>query len=1268
MTDGSVRTDLLARLQAVERIVRADLLDQYRADPDLLARAFARLEEEEGATAGREAWVETFAGRAAVLYVLKSLYVRVLEDQGLLAPERIRAGGTYELFRRLFPQLGYAAYLQTIFTDAERALPELFAPTLVEIAQPSEAAARAVWDVWQETIAGGTPRFDFRGDLDTRFIGDLYQDLDPQVKARYALLQTPRFIEAFILDRTLEPALTDFGLDDFRLIDPTCGSGHFLLGAFERLFAAWCARLGDAPEQRWDAARRALAAVHGADLNEYACALSRFRLLLAVVRATGVTDTTRLRELHYNVITCDALIPWERIGSETLPGVGGTFAWLAHYGTAVERESNEAFFSRGFHAVVGNPPYIAVADKKKREDYRRAWPRSASGKYSLSAPMTERFLLLPVRGGRAGIIVANNFCKRSFGKGLVEKVLRDVRLDLVVDTSGAYIPGHGTPTVMLFATNTAPDLARVEALVVAGKRGEPREPADPARGIVWSTIAEHAANDGYEDPWIAVQRLAQATLVRHPWSFGSDSVTALKATLDKFDRVKDLKAEAGPAVVIAEDEAFIRRYARALPLRPIVFGEDVRDWQIFSQSNSTAIGPFDLVATRTEEQNVGASLDLWHLRQSLRNRLMFEKHPDELGLHWSAYMYAMKSRIGKRPRIVIGEVATNGHFVYDDGDDIFTRTAPVLILRDADVATYRDVAAILNSSTLEFWLKQVCFQKGGDKVGDGRTPGEGWEERYVHNGTNVLQAPLPLHANVRKTSSNARIAIISQIDAAIAELSHLTPRELFANIDATKLPSAISSARTRALTLRERLVALQEELDWSVYGAFGLLDDVPLLAVGDAPELARGHRPFEIALAQRIAAGDEESAWFARHGLEPTTSIPHRYTGAMRAVLERRLALIEDDPTIAILEQPIYKRRWTFEPWDDLVAQAATTWLLDALGERLRARPHLATADDLATELRSDPKAAYIGTLAKSGKDIDFGDTIARLLASESIPDNPARLLAASGLRKLIGHETAAPGSLGEPPHAEPFRPGDAVDWKRVWRLQELEDAGHAVEVAVPPPFKNADYAYPNGWRIRGKFNIANERFIVYDELAPKRFAWGGWTIAERALLSSRASDLADAQRDPGTLPPTLDDPRRCGTQFPLWDKLDELRRTNDPAYDDIALLAQQCGRRCPCDVLATWRDKPAKSAIAKPSKADRNGVSVVAAPSWDPALRDVVLAEVTGRGSTGVALEALVPLCAGSREVARAIVESLRAEGKLEAVGRGRGTRYRSMSQTTLL
>ncbi len=813
---------------------------------------------------------------------------------------------------------------------------------------------------------------------------------------------------------------------------------------------------------------------------------------------------------------------------------------------------------------------------------------------------------------------------------------------------------------MLFGTQTRVELATHTALVVAGNRGEPREPSDPAQGLVWSSIAAHWEQTSFEDTWIAVQRLPQATLVKHPWSLGSDAVTALKAKIDAFPRVVSLCAEAGPAVIIIEDEAFLRRYARALPLRPSVFGEDVRDWTIVSKSESFVISPTLLGEPLSRQERMLIEVEMWPLRRSLRERLMFGKHPEEHGVHWGAFMYVMKSRVGSgRPRIVIGEVATNAQFVYDASDAILTRTAPVLTIKDATEARYRDVAAVLNSSSLEFWFKQVCFDKGNGGINGGIAAAD-WERRYVRNGTNVLQAPLPYHEQMPAAEDESeRAAILASLAAAVGGLYVNAPARVFAAPDRSNLQTRIAEAQQRTEALRERLVALQEELDWSLYGAFGLHASPPRTTIDDTLAIARGHRPFEVALARRVAAGEEESAWFARHALTPVTDIPTRYGGALRDVLEQRLALIENDPTIALLEQPVYKRRWTFAPWATILHDDARTWLLNRLDVITREAPRMYTANDLVSHLREYPHAAAIADYAKGERDLDLADTIARLLADESVPDNPARLLKPSGLAKLVGTQTADLGPTGAAPQARAFEPGEPVDWKRVWRLQEREDAGDAVVISVPPEWKTVDYAHPNGWRIRSKFNLANERFIVYDELTPKRYAWGGWTVAERARLSSEAFDLRDREPDGASQQPTLDDPRRCGIQFPLWDKLDELRRTRDPVYEDVKMLAEICGRACPCDVLERWRNYgPARRGA--PAKAVPRRTPVEPSLSIDSAIVAAALAEIDRAGSAGLAMAALLPLFGDDRTVALAAVDELRSNGRIEAFGRGRGQRYR--------
>ena len=108
-------------------------------------------------------------------------------------------------------------------------------------------------------------------------------------------MQTPEFVEEFILDRTLTPSLDEFGLAGIRLIDPACGSGHFLLGAFARLLRAWFDREPGTPERAL--VQRALDGVYGVDINPFAAAIARFRLLVAALRASRIERLIGCSEL-----------------------------------------------------------------------------------------------------------------------------------------------------------------------------------------------------------------------------------------------------------------------------------------------------------------------------------------------------------------------------------------------------------------------------------------------------------------------------------------------------------------------------------------------------------------------------------------------------------------------------------------------------------------------------------------------------------------------------------------------------------------------------------------------------------------------------------------------------------------------------------------------------------------------------------------------------------------------------------------------------------
>jgi len=297
--------DLQRLLPALEDDLRerAGAPDPTGADTDATPRAqYAQARAAGRVAAAFEVWRDELVIQAAVAWVLGGVFVRFLEDNALIPSPLLSGPGARRQHALDARELWFRAPERRILSDrdyllhcfetvrAHPAAADLFDPAHNPLwtLQPSADAAAELLRFFQRVDPdSGALVHDFTDpDWSTRFLGDLYQDLSETARKRYALLQTPAFVEAFILERTLTPAIDAFGLDQVRLIAPSCGSGHFLLGAFERLFAAWLDREpGTNPREL---AQRALGQVHGVDLNPFAVAIARFRLLIAALKASGV--------------------------------------------------------------------------------------------------------------------------------------------------------------------------------------------------------------------------------------------------------------------------------------------------------------------------------------------------------------------------------------------------------------------------------------------------------------------------------------------------------------------------------------------------------------------------------------------------------------------------------------------------------------------------------------------------------------------------------------------------------------------------------------------------------------------------------------------------------------------------------------------------------------------------------------------------------------------------------------------------------------------
>ena len=414
-------------------------------------------------------------------------------------------------------------------------------------------------------------------------------------------------------------------------------------------------------------------------------------------------------------------------------------------------------------------------------------------------------------------------------------------------------------------------------------------------------------------------------------------------------------------------------------------------------------------------------------------------------------------------------------------------------------------------------MKQVFHPKGGAGIGRG-IHDEKWEERLEFAGTGLESFPLPA---ARPLDLPRAMQCLTDAMAALDPAAVITA---FAAGDAKagSLQGLLASAKSSWAQARRRQIALQEEIDWQTYSLYGLLDADLTAGQSDAalqnlPEVSLGERPFEIALARRVAAGGPATTWFERHGSKSLPEIPAHWPAAYRALIQKRLDAIESNPNIKLIEQPEYKRRWNSESWEDRQAGALREFLLGRL-ERLFDHDGrmndagVTTAEfpialfsigDLATAARRDRLFLEAAEVLTGDVGFDVAALVGRLVEEESCPLLPQLRYKPTGARK----------------HAE---------WQGVWELQRKEDAldaraalpkadprhltadeaakkkrAEVGDIPVPPKYTSADFAKPGYWRLRGKLDVPKERFVALPGIAgpdgTPLYAWAGLDHLELA-------------------------------------------------------------------------------------------------------------------------------------------------------------------------
>ena len=448
---------------------------------------------------------------AVQLIIDRIIFLRICEDRGIEKYETLRTladgEGVYGRLCSLF-QIADDTYNSGLFHFSEETsrdeLPDTLTPSLVIDDNVLKNIIHRLYYPESPYEFSVIPA-EMLGHVYEQFLGKVIRltashraDVDdkPEVRKAGGVFYTPSYIVDYIVEKTVGELLkrkTPREVASLRICDPACGSGSFLLGAYQYLldwhrdwyieklvpvlldhpatspevrallpepasgkaarkegvyelpvYKAWS---GDPSKLRSDwkltAAERKrilLNNIYGVDIDTQAVEVTKLSLLLKVLEEESEENVSKqlkltaeraLPSLHRNIRCGNSLVAPDYFDyRQAIPF------------NMEERKRVNAFDWRagfphvmaagGFDAVIGNPPYLRQESIKEQKDYFQSRYAVYQGTADLYAYFIEKGISLLREGGIFSYIVANKWMRANYGKPL-RKFLLEKQIEEVVD-------------------------------------------------------------------------------------------------------------------------------------------------------------------------------------------------------------------------------------------------------------------------------------------------------------------------------------------------------------------------------------------------------------------------------------------------------------------------------------------------------------------------------------------------------------------------------------------------------------------------------------------------------------------------------------------------------------------------------------------------------------------------------------------------------------------------------------------------------------------
>jgi len=312
----------------------------------------------------------------------------------------------------------------------------------------------------------------------------------PEVRKAGGVYYTPTYIVDYIIKNTVGKLLegkTPREAAGLKILDPACGSGSFLLGAYQYLLdwhiqwysrheperwakgktpAIYQAQGGDYRLTTSEKKQILLNNIHGVDIDAQAVEVTKLSLSLKVLEGEsqesigaqlGLFKERALPDLGKNIQCGNSLIGYDYFEGRMLVEQEerdrvNAFNWQAAF--------SQVFIAGGFDAVIGNPPYIRILNLI---DYypgevrfiQSHYSTASFGKVDIYVAFVEKGIQVLRKNGMLGFILPNKFMQADYGIGLRCLLSEKQAITQLIDFGNAQVfEGATTYTCLLFLSNS----------------------------------------------------------------------------------------------------------------------------------------------------------------------------------------------------------------------------------------------------------------------------------------------------------------------------------------------------------------------------------------------------------------------------------------------------------------------------------------------------------------------------------------------------------------------------------------------------------------------------------------------------------------------------------------------------------------------------------------------------------------------------------------------------------------------------------------------